>query len=149
MGLVLITHDLGVVEEAADRMMVMYAGRVVESGRTDDVFAHMAHPYYAGPVRGLAARGDARPGPRGRRPQAAPPRHPGPGARSAAPPGGLCLRPALPARAGRLPHRAAATRAAGPAGSPRPTRPPACIRTRPQAGPIRSRSCCAARGEPS
>jgi len=51
MGLVLITHDLGVVEEAADRMMVMYAGRVVESGRTDDVFAHMAHPY----TRGLFA----------------------------------------------------------------------------------------------
>ncbi|WP_349368564.1 ABC transporter ATP-binding protein [Salinarimonas sp.] len=48
MGLVLITHDLGVVEETAERMMVMYAGRVVESGRTDDVFGHMAHPYTRG-----------------------------------------------------------------------------------------------------
>ncbi|WP_188911556.1 ABC transporter ATP-binding protein [Salinarimonas ramus] len=51
MALVLITHDLGVVEETCERMMVMYAGRVVESGRTADVFAHMAHPY----TRGLFA----------------------------------------------------------------------------------------------
>jgi peptide/nickel transport system ATP-binding protein len=48
MGLLLITHDLGVVAELADRTLVMYAGRAVESGPTDTVFRHMAHPYAAG-----------------------------------------------------------------------------------------------------
>jgi peptide/nickel transport system ATP-binding protein len=45
MALLLITHDLGVVSESAARVLVMYAGRVVEQGATADVFAHMAHPY--------------------------------------------------------------------------------------------------------
>src|SRR3954471_1545633 len=48
MGLVLITHDLGVVNEVADRVAVMYAGRIVERGIVDDVFANPAHPYTAG-----------------------------------------------------------------------------------------------------
>lgn len=51
MGLVLITHDLGVVAETADTMAVMYAGRVVEDGPTAEVFERMAHPY----TRGLFA----------------------------------------------------------------------------------------------
>jgi peptide/nickel transport system ATP-binding protein len=45
MALVLITHDLGVVGSVTDRMIVMYAGRVVESGTTAAVFADPRHPY--------------------------------------------------------------------------------------------------------
>jgi len=48
MGLILITHDLGVVNEVADRVAVMYAGRVVETGTIDDVFTRPAHPYTRG-----------------------------------------------------------------------------------------------------
>jgi oligopeptide transport system ATP-binding protein len=42
---ILITHNLGVVAGMCERVMVMYAGRVVESGPTEDVFAHPKHPY--------------------------------------------------------------------------------------------------------
>jgi len=42
---ILITHNLGVVAGMCERVMVMYAGRVVESGPTVDVFAHPKHPY--------------------------------------------------------------------------------------------------------
>lgn len=42
---ILITHNLGVVAGMCDRVIVMYAGRVVEEGRTEDVFAHPEHPY--------------------------------------------------------------------------------------------------------
>jgi oligopeptide/dipeptide ABC transporter ATP-binding protein len=45
MGLLLITHDLGVVSQAVERVLVMYAGRVVERGPTDAVFSRMSHPY--------------------------------------------------------------------------------------------------------
>ncbi|GAB3485048.1 ABC transporter ATP-binding protein [Flexivirga lutea] len=45
MALVLITHDLGVVAETADRIAVMYAGRIVESGSVLDIFDRPAHPY--------------------------------------------------------------------------------------------------------
>lgn len=45
---VLITHDLGVVAGLADRVAVMYAGRVVESGTVDDIFAGPRHPYTKG-----------------------------------------------------------------------------------------------------
>ena len=48
MGLVLITHDLGVVAGAADRIVVMYAGREVEEARAADLYAAPAHPYTAG-----------------------------------------------------------------------------------------------------
>ena len=44
-SVVLITHDMGVVAEMADRVVVMYAGRVVESGSTRDVFLDPWHPY--------------------------------------------------------------------------------------------------------
>ncbi len=44
---VLITHDLGVVAEVADRVCVMYAGRVVETGTVHDVFVQPQHPYTA------------------------------------------------------------------------------------------------------
>jgi oligopeptide transport system ATP-binding protein len=45
---VLITHDLGVVAETADRVAVMYAGSIVETGAIDTVFARPAHPYTVG-----------------------------------------------------------------------------------------------------
>ena len=48
MGLILITHDLGVVNEVADRVAVMYAGRIVETGTVDDVFTKPAMPYTVG-----------------------------------------------------------------------------------------------------
>jgi oligopeptide transport system ATP-binding protein len=48
MGLILITHDLGVVNEVADRVAVMYAGKIVETGTVDDVFTDPAHPYTLG-----------------------------------------------------------------------------------------------------
>src|SRR5687768_11195322 len=48
MGLILITHDLGVVNEVADNVAVMYAGRIVERGTVDDVFSNPAHPYTDG-----------------------------------------------------------------------------------------------------
>ncbi|HYH18253.1 MAG TPA: ABC transporter ATP-binding protein [Azospirillum sp.] len=51
MALMMITHDLGVVAETTDRMLVMYAGHVVERGPTAEVFRRMAHPY----TRGLLA----------------------------------------------------------------------------------------------
>jgi peptide/nickel transport system permease protein len=44
-GLLLITHNLGIVAEACDRVAVMYAGRIVEQGLVRDVFAHPRHPY--------------------------------------------------------------------------------------------------------
>lgn len=44
-ALLLITHDLGVAAENCDRISVMYAGRVVETGRVEDVFSRPAHPY--------------------------------------------------------------------------------------------------------
>ena len=48
MGLILITHDLGVVAEVADRIAVMYAGRIVEHASVRDIFARPAHPYSLG-----------------------------------------------------------------------------------------------------
>ncbi|MDN5727026.1 MAG: ABC transporter ATP-binding protein [Propionibacteriales bacterium] len=45
MGLILITHDLGVVADVADRIAVMYAGRIVERADVEDVYRQPAHPY--------------------------------------------------------------------------------------------------------
>ncbi|HEY8521092.1 MAG TPA: ABC transporter ATP-binding protein [Gammaproteobacteria bacterium] len=53
MGLVLITHDLGVVARMADEVCVMYAGQVVEQGTVDDVFYRAAHPYTLGLKRAM------------------------------------------------------------------------------------------------
>lgn len=47
-SIMLITHDLGVVAEMADYVVVMYAGRIVEQGTADDIFHHPAHPYTIG-----------------------------------------------------------------------------------------------------
>ena len=51
MALLMISHDLGVMARTVERVAVMYGGTVVESGPTDEVFAHLAHPY----TRGLYA----------------------------------------------------------------------------------------------
>jgi oligopeptide/dipeptide ABC transporter ATP-binding protein len=48
MGLVLITHDLGVVAGTADDVIVMYAGKVMESGNVRDIFYRTRHPYTRG-----------------------------------------------------------------------------------------------------
>ncbi|MEV7325763.1 ABC transporter ATP-binding protein [Streptomyces sp. NPDC093970] len=48
MGLILITHDLGVVADVADRIAVMYAGRIVESAPVHDIYKTPAHPYTRG-----------------------------------------------------------------------------------------------------
>jgi peptide/nickel transport system ATP-binding protein len=53
MGILLITHDLGVVAETAHRVIVMYAGRVVEQGTATAIFARPRHPYTAGLFRSL------------------------------------------------------------------------------------------------
>ena len=53
MALVLITHDLGVIAGLADRVLVMYAGRIVESGPVIDIFKRPQHPYTAGLLRSM------------------------------------------------------------------------------------------------
>lgn len=55
MGLVLITHDLGIVAEIADRVMVMYAGQCVEVGAVRSVFRAPQHPYTAGLLASIPA----------------------------------------------------------------------------------------------
>ncbi len=47
-SIMLITHDLGVIAEMADYVVVMYAGRVVEKGTAEDIFEHPSHPYTIG-----------------------------------------------------------------------------------------------------
>jgi len=64
-AIILITHDMGVVAENADRVVVMYAGRKVEEASADDLFEHPGHPYTMGllgslPNLEVAARTDAR-----------------------------------------------------------------------------------------
>ncbi|MEV7342633.1 ABC transporter ATP-binding protein [Streptomyces sp. NPDC093544] len=53
MGLILITHDLGVVADVADRIAVMYAGRIVESSPVHDIYKAPAHPYTKGLLRSI------------------------------------------------------------------------------------------------
>lgn len=45
MSIILITHDLGVVADMSDRVIVMYAGQIVEEGLTDEIFNNPKHPY--------------------------------------------------------------------------------------------------------
>ena len=53
MALVIITHDLGVVAETADDVAVMYAGRIVEKARVEELFARPMHPYTWGLLRSI------------------------------------------------------------------------------------------------
>src|SRR3954465_3532889 len=58
MSILLITHDLGVVAETCDEVVVMYAGRVVERAHAKDLFAQPRHPYTAGLLRSLPSFGE-------------------------------------------------------------------------------------------
>tara|TARA_A100001391_G_scaffold60063_2_gene37472 strand:- start:2813 stop:3826 length:1014 start_codon:yes stop_codon:yes gene_type:complete len=59
MGMLFITHNLGVVAEIADRIAVMYAGSIVETGRVAQVFGHPRHPYTKGLMRSVPRIGEA------------------------------------------------------------------------------------------
>src|SRR6202453_2250481 len=72
MGLVLITHDMGVVAETADRVIVQYAGQQMEMNATREMFADPHHPYTAALLAALPERAN------GRRPPAIPGVVPGP-----------------------------------------------------------------------
>ncbi|MFH1760439.1 MAG: ABC transporter ATP-binding protein, partial [bacterium] len=53
MSIILITHDLGVISETADRIIVMYAGRIVEEGTAGHIFQNPMHPYTIGLLESL------------------------------------------------------------------------------------------------
>ena len=89
-AVILVTHDLGVVADIADRIAVMYAGRIVEQGTLDDIFYDPRHPYTWG-LLGSITRVD-----RPRPAAAADDRRPAAVARQ--PARGLSLPAALPAR---------------------------------------------------
>ena len=103
LALILISHDLAVLAETCDRLAVMYAGRIVESGPAADVFSAPQHPYTKRLLDSLPAIG-------GRRGVADP--IPGAPPDPARPAGGLRVPAALPVRRRRLPGRAAAARGA-------------------------------------
>ncbi|HEY6771678.1 MAG TPA: ABC transporter ATP-binding protein [Solirubrobacterales bacterium] len=88
LSVILITHDLGVVAEIADRVLVMYAGQVVEQGTLDEIFYDPQHPYTWGLLGSLTRLDQDRPD---RLPQigGAPPS-------LIAPPGGCRFRPRCP-----------------------------------------------------
>jgi peptide/nickel transport system ATP-binding protein len=101
-GVILITHDLGVVADVADRVAVMYAGQIVEQGTLDEIFTDPQHPYTWG-LLGSIARVD-RPRP-ARLPAIA-----GTPPSLASPPHGCRFRPRCPhafGRCGELPPLAA------------------------------------------
>ncbi len=98
MGMILVTHDLGVVANRTDEIVVMYAGRVVEQAPTAELFSHTAHavhrkPCCVDPPPGRAGHTRLRAIPAG------PPTSP--------PTSGLSLRAPLSVRPGPLPHRGA------------------------------------------
>jgi peptide/nickel transport system ATP-binding protein len=62
MALILITHDLGVVARVADRVAVMYAGQIVETGTAEQVFRQPTHPYTRGLLECIPIPGKTAPG---------------------------------------------------------------------------------------
>jgi len=62
MGLILITHDLGIVARVADRVAVMYAGQIVESGSVKQIFDYPTHPYTQGLLECIPIPGKTPPG---------------------------------------------------------------------------------------
>ena len=56
MALILVTHDLGVVYQAVDRVAVMYAGEIVELATTAELFARPSHPYTIGLIQSIPER---------------------------------------------------------------------------------------------
>lgn len=87
-GIILVTHDLGVVADIADRILVMYAGQIVEQGGLDEVFHDSQHPYTWGLLGSITRidrhRGGQLPGIRGQPPSLL------------APPAGCHFRPRCP-----------------------------------------------------
>lgn len=65
-SIMLITHDLGVVAQMAQRVIVMYAGRVAEEGRVGDIFRSPRHPYTRGLLEAVPKLGSSAQGARGR-----------------------------------------------------------------------------------
>ncbi len=61
-GMILITHDLGVVARTADRLAIMYCGQVVETGTVAEIFLQPLHPYTQGLMRCIPIPGKTRPG---------------------------------------------------------------------------------------
>jgi oligopeptide/dipeptide ABC transporter ATP-binding protein len=53
MSIMIITHNLGVIGEMASRVLVMYLGRIVEDGTTDDIFYEPRHPYTRGLLKSI------------------------------------------------------------------------------------------------
>ena len=62
MGMILITHDLGVVARIADHVNIMYCGQVVESGKASELFENPLHPYTQGLLRCIPIPGKTHPG---------------------------------------------------------------------------------------
>lgn len=62
MSLILITHDLAVVSQVTERIAVMYAGKIVETGKTSEIIKHPRHPYTLGLLKALPqkAKGETR-----------------------------------------------------------------------------------------
>ena len=58
MALLLITHDLGVIAEVCDRVVVMYSGQIVETGTTEEILTRPEHPYTQGLLASLPGIGD-------------------------------------------------------------------------------------------
>ena len=59
-SLIIVTHNLGVVARYAERIYVMYSGRIVESGRSSDIFNHPRHPYTIGLLKCVPKLGETR-----------------------------------------------------------------------------------------
>ena len=53
-AIIFITHDLGVIAKLCDRVMVMYGGKIVETGGVEDIYYHTAHPYTVGLMNSIA-----------------------------------------------------------------------------------------------
>ena len=134
-GVIFVTHDLGVVADIADRVLVMYAGRLVEQGTLDEIFYDPQHPYTWG-LHGIDHAGGPRP------PETAP-RHPRPASVAAQGAGGLPLPAPLPARVRSLPPGATAAAALG-----RRARPPGPVLARRRRTSVSSERSAGASGSP-
>ena len=97
LSIILITHDLGIVAEVADRVLVMYGGRIVEEGSLDQIFYDPQHPYTWGLLGSLARIDRPRP-PRLSQIPGMPPS-------LIAPPEGCHFRPRCPHEFGKCPKR--------------------------------------------
>ena len=101
-AVILVTHDLGVIAELADRVNVMYAGRIVETGSVDDIFYRCRHPYTEALERSIPQLTED--------PARAPDGDRGQSAESAAPAAGLRVCSALSVSPGHVRQERAAAR---------------------------------------